>query len=73
MSAWAELVNVDGSDEHLALCSRALVEVQAETLRRAARRAEAENPDRDADFSAGVDWVIGLLRGHADGLEGGAR
>lgn len=67
MSAWTELVNADGSDEHLALCSRALVEVQAETLRRAARRAEAENPDRDAD------WVIDLLRGHADELEGGAR
>lgn len=73
MSAWMELVNTDGSDEHLELCSRALLEVQAETLHRAARRAESENPDRDVDFSAGVDWVLDLLREHADELEGGTR
>ncbi|CAO0836089.1 putative protein OS=Streptomyces microflavus OX=1919 GN=Smic_80990 PE=4 SV=1 [Streptomyces microflavus] len=36
MSAWAELINADGSDEWLELCGRALKEVQEETLRRAA-------------------------------------
>lgn len=65
MSAWMELVNANGSDEHLQLCSRALVEVQQETLRRAAAAAEHENPDRCADFSEGVDWVIALLNERA--------
>lgn len=32
--AWARLVNHDGSDEHLALCNEALLEVQMETERR---------------------------------------
>lgn len=32
--AWAHLVNSDGSDEHLALCNEALLEVQLETQRR---------------------------------------
>lgn len=30
MSAWAELVNSDGSDEHLRLCNAALEEVQTQ-------------------------------------------
>ncbi|MYY03082.1 MULTISPECIES: hypothetical protein [unclassified Streptomyces] len=38
MSAWMDLVNADGSDGWLELCNRALVEVQEETLRRAARK-----------------------------------
>ncbi len=42
MSAWAELVNADGSDEWLELCSRALEEVQRETSRRNAARVRAE-------------------------------
>ncbi|MFF3312489.1 hypothetical protein [Streptomyces sp. NPDC002952] len=37
MSAWAELVNADGSDEWLELCSRALEEVQREQTRRNAK------------------------------------
>lgn len=28
----------------------------------AADRLEATNPDRDADFSAGVDWAVAELR-----------
>ena len=44
-------------------------EVAAE-IRRLADLAEGSNPDRSSDFSAGVDWVLGLLRGHADELEG---
>ena len=46
---------------------------EVEITRKLADRAEGENPDRDADFSAGVDWVLDLLRGHADRLEGGGR
>ncbi|WP_228973420.1 hypothetical protein [Streptomyces sp. DH12] len=38
MSAWAELVSRDGSDEWLELCSRALEEVQRETSRRNAEK-----------------------------------
>ncbi|MGW2513688.1 hypothetical protein ACWC0A_30695 [Streptomyces scopuliridis] len=38
MSAWAEVVNHDGSDEWLELCSQALAEVQRETSRRNAER-----------------------------------
>lgn len=32
--AWAHLVNIDGSDEHLKLCEEALAEVKAEERRR---------------------------------------
>ncbi|OSC76504.1 hypothetical protein B5180_01740 [Streptomyces sp. BF-3] len=42
MNAWLELINTDGSDEWLELCSRALVEVQEETLRRAAKKIRAK-------------------------------
>jgi hypothetical protein len=42
MSAWAELLNHDGSDEWLDLCNRALTEVQAETSRRNAAKQRAE-------------------------------
>lgn len=38
MSAWAELVNRDSSNEWLDLCSRALEEVQRETSRRNAEK-----------------------------------
>ncbi|MFJ4529082.1 hypothetical protein [Streptomyces nigrescens] len=34
MSAWAEIVNADGSDEWLAKCNAALAEIQTETSRR---------------------------------------
>ncbi|WP_328742932.1 hypothetical protein OG436_29515 [Streptomyces caniferus] len=39
--AWAEIVNADGSDEWLKLCAAALVEIQAETSRRNARKIRA--------------------------------
>ncbi|MGW0468315.1 hypothetical protein ACWDX6_24070 [Streptomyces sp. NPDC003027] len=38
MSAWAQLVNANGSDEHLELCSAALVEIQTEHARRLAQK-----------------------------------
>ncbi|MFD4234282.1 hypothetical protein [Streptomyces sp. NPDC058542] len=50
MSAWAELINTDGSDEWLELCSRALVEVQEETLRRAARKIRAATASKFTDL-----------------------
>lgn len=34
----------------------------AEAFRVAAQQLEYTNPDRDADFSAGVDWAVGELR-----------
>ena len=37
-----------------------------EALRDAADWAETANPDRSADFSEGVDWVLGELRRIAD-------
>lgn len=42
MSAWAELVNADLSDQHLDLCSRALVEIQREMARKLAEKIRAE-------------------------------
>ncbi|MEV4228116.1 hypothetical protein AB0J81_13650 [Streptomyces bobili] len=51
MSAWAELVNSDGSDEWLELCNKALAEVQAETSRRNA--ASIQNVMEEA---RAADW-----------------
>ncbi|MER7922154.1 hypothetical protein ABTY96_03285 [Streptomyces sp. NPDC096057] len=51
MSAWAELVNHDGSDEWLDLCNRALLEVQQETTRRNAARIQAAREETRA-----TDW-----------------
>lgn len=45
MSAWAELVNANGSDEWLELCSRALEEVQRETSRKNAAKIRAHITD----------------------------
>lgn len=45
MSAWAELVNADGSDEWLETCNAALLEVQRETLHRAAEKIRAGAPE----------------------------
>jgi hypothetical protein len=49
MSAWAEIVNADGGDEWLEKCNAALLEVQSETLRRAARRIR--NPEELRDYT----------------------
>lgn len=38
MSAWAELVNLDGSDEHLRLCNAALEEIQTQQRKRDAMK-----------------------------------
>lgn len=38
MAAWAELVNANGDDKWLSLCEAALLEVQRETLHRAAEK-----------------------------------
>lgn len=59
MSAWAELVNSDGSDEWLELCSKALTEVQAETSHRNAERI------RGHDFDA---TLVGTRCGCSEGL-----
>jgi hypothetical protein len=37
--AWAALVNSQGSDEHLALCEAAMIEIQQETRRKVLREA----------------------------------
>ncbi|KDQ65737.1 hypothetical protein [Streptomyces sp. NTK 937] len=54
MSAWAELVNADGSDEWLELCSRALEEVQEETLRRAARKIRSHPECEVGGYGDGI-------------------
>lgn len=43
----------------------------ADLLRAVAARLDETNPDRSADFSEGVDWVLSEIRRIAD--EGGAR
>jgi hypothetical protein len=45
VSAWAEVVNHDGSDEWLELCNRALQEVQRETSRRNAEKIRTASPE----------------------------
>jgi hypothetical protein len=60
MTAWIELALADGSDEHFALCNRALVEVQQETLRRAAAKIRAQHAAVYDD--AGQRTAEGLLR-----------
>lgn len=60
VTAWMELVNTEGSDEHLALCNRALVEVQEETRRRAAALIRSQHAAVYDD--AGQRTAEGLLR-----------
>ncbi|TXJ78569.1 hypothetical protein E2C11_16305 [Streptomyces lavendulae] len=45
----------------------------AERLRAITDTVELANPDRSAEFSDGVDWVLDTLRTLADNLGGGAR
>lgn len=61
MSAWMELVNANGSDEWLEMCSRALEEVQRETSRRNARVIRYGHPDRCPDFADGADWAADAI------------
>ncbi|MET9126918.1 hypothetical protein [Streptomyces sp. NPDC004528] len=60
MSAWAEVVNHDGSDEWLELCSRALEEVQRETSRRNAAKIRTACYDAYDPGMPGVDQVAGM-------------
>lgn len=61
MSAWAQLVNQDGSDEHLSLCNAALIEVQDQYARRLAQAIRSENPDRSDGWSDGAEWAADLI------------
>lgn len=60
-SPWLRLLEWDGSDEFFALCSEALNEVQSAHAHRLAQKIRNENPDRDADWSDGVDWAADLI------------
>lgn len=53
--AWAQLVNSDGSDEHLALCEAALLEIQEETLKRFKQQSVC--PYREDDW-AHPEWNL---------------
>lgn len=62
MSAWAELVCRDGSDEWLELCAKALTEVQREAAQRLARSQKAFFGDVSSQGSDGnwygmSDWL----------------
>ncbi|MFC8583208.1 hypothetical protein ACFUGD_01320 [Streptomyces sp. NPDC057217] len=63
MSAWAQLVNADGSDEHLELCNAALVEIQTEYARRLAEKLRTAN--WAGEFAAhevdGVDAAVDFI------------
>lgn len=74
--AWARLVNSNGSDEHLELCSKALVEIQEEDRDRLVRkledlrrhRGEARHGqqvyrERQAGELNGLDMAIRVLKG----------
>lgn len=52
--AWAEIVNHDGSDEWLALCSAGLAEVQNDTTR------------RNSEKIRNHDWPMGCAAGCCD-------
>lgn len=62
MSAWQDLVNYDGSDEYLALCSAALAEVQQDYAARLARkiRAFAEQEDGHLGSTSATVYVQGI-------------
>lgn len=66
MSAWAQIVNSDGSDEWLELCSAALAEIRAETTRRNAARVQAAMEEARAK-----DWRRGShsKRPYLQGME----
>ncbi|MFF1625583.1 hypothetical protein [Streptomyces sp. NPDC058272] len=62
MSAWAELVNADGSDEWLELCSRALEEVQREQSRRNAAKQRQKAADMERrGMVPSVRFVVNLI------------
>ncbi len=70
MSAWAELVNSDGSDEHLELCERALKEVRAEVLKGLLRNLTEVRGQRGAErisLPEGRDRQLKRM-GEIDGL-----
>ena len=77
MSAWPEIVNADGSDEWLQMCSAALVNIQREAGRRAAEEIRAHTAADYAHVLAAYGsayangWRFGRDRA-ADLAEGGA-
>lgn len=59
MSAWAALVNSDGSDEHLKLCEEALMEIQHVERTQCLRHIAEEVLQMNAEgFSALDVWVV---------------
>jgi hypothetical protein len=70
MSAWAELVNSDGSDEHLELCDRVLREVKAEALKSLLRSLEEVRVQRGAPHQPGTHQrYLERQRGEINGLD----
>lgn len=67
MSAWAELVNADGSDEWLEKCEAALLEVQRETLRKAAEKIHASDIGDCCDECKAAAWLAANLIDPASG------
>lgn len=69
MSAWAQLVHWDGSDEFLELCNAALLEVQRETSHRNAEKirddswsrrdrwGRYENESRERGYAGAADLI----------------
>lgn len=58
-AASTRTITADGLTPYLERVER---EAGAAALREAADWAETANPDRCADFSDGVDWLLGELR-----------
>lgn len=77
MSAWAEIVTADGSDEWLEKCEAALLEVQHETRRRAAEKIRLRGSAHMAlghiawPFGEAADLIDPDKKESADGAEAG--
>jgi hypothetical protein len=61
MSAWAQLVNSNGSEEHLELCNEALMEIQRETARKLAEKIRSFR-----DVIREADWLADLIDPEVD-------
>lgn len=62
MSAWAWVVaRAGGTPEELAELSEAMLEIQNETLRRAAVLIRNANPDRSPEWSDAIDWAADMI------------
>ncbi|RPE34955.1 hypothetical protein [Kitasatospora cineracea] len=56
---------LDAAGVEYATADAAITAVLAEQTGLSAHVLELANPDRDADFSAGVDWAVATLRAAA--------